>query len=76
MIEVKNQLVTIRQFAATQTAFTEGAIRHLIFNESENGLKESGALLRLGRRIYIDPQKWFDWIIASNGKDFLGGNND
>jgi hypothetical protein len=40
-------------------AFTVGGLRHQIFNEEKNGLKESGAIIRLGKKILVDEVKYF-----------------
>jgi hypothetical protein len=37
-------------------------LRHQIFNEEKNGLKESGAIIRLGKKILVDEVKFFAWI--------------
>lgn len=55
-------LRTVHQFCRENNAFTEGGIRWLIFNEENNGLKESGAIYRVGRRVYVNPHKFFGWI--------------
>jgi len=55
-------LRTISQFCEENDAFTEGGIRWLIFNEDKNGIKEAGAVYRLGRRVYINPEKFLAWI--------------
>ncbi len=36
-----------------------GGLRHLIFNEGTNGF--SGCLVRVGRRVLIDEDKFFQW---------------
>jgi len=38
------------------------AIRHNIFFEDTNGLKESGAIVRNGERILIHEKRFFAWI--------------
>lgn len=65
-------LLTVRQFSDKHQAFTQGAIRNLIFlAESRktsksiirgNGLKV--ALVRIGRKLLIDEVKFFQWIDA------------
>ena len=67
-----SQLHTVKQFALAYPAFTELAMRNLIFKAgkrssskgeiSGNGLLESGAIIRLGRRILIDEQAFFAWV--------------
>lgn len=63
-------LLTVRQFSDKHPAFTQGAIRNLIFLAENrktsrgiiqgNGLKI--ALLRIGRKLLIDETKFFQWI--------------
>jgi hypothetical protein len=53
---------TIKQFCERHPAFTEGGIRHNIFHEKTNGLKKSGAIVRNGRRVLINEQKFFAWL--------------
>jgi len=63
-------LLTVRQFSDKHPAFTQGAIRNLIFlSESRktskgiiagNGLNV--ALVRIGRKLLIDEEKFFQWI--------------
>ena len=53
---------TVKQFCGENPAFPEGGVRWQIFNENINGLKESGAIARLGRRVYINVPLYFSWI--------------
>lgn len=55
---------TIRQFVRENDAFTEGGLRWQIFNAETNGLAGTGAIVRIGRRVYVDPEKFFRWIDA------------
>ena len=59
-------LYTVNQLAEKHQALTQGGIRWDIFNEDENGLKESGAIMRHGRKVLIDEALYFSWI---TGKD-------
>lgn len=56
------QLMTIRQFVSANPAFTLGGIRNYIFFEEVNGLKTSGAIQRIGKKILINVDKFFDWV--------------
>lgn len=68
-------LLTVRQFSDKHPAFTQGAIRNLIFlAESRktsrgiiigNGLNI--ALIRIGRKLLIDEAKFFQWIDEQQG---------
>lgn len=68
-------LLTVRQFSEAHAAFSQGAIRNLIFlseprktslgNLPGNGL--SIALVRIGRKILLDEAKFFEWIDLQQG---------
>jgi hypothetical protein len=53
---------TVKQFCHKYPAFTEGGIRDRIFHADSNGLKKFGAILRNGRRVLIDEEKFFNWL--------------
>ncbi|MEI6270543.1 MAG: hypothetical protein WCP01_16830 [Methylococcaceae bacterium] len=59
-------LSTVNQFTTKHPAFTLGGLRSLIFNEKTNGLKSSGAVVRIGRKVLIDDAKFFAWIESQN----------
>ncbi|MEW8506892.1 MAG: hypothetical protein AB2598_09295 [Candidatus Thiodiazotropha sp.] len=58
---------TIKQFVKDHPAFTEGGIRYEIFNCEINGLRESGAILRNGRKLLIHVPRYFRWLDEKNG---------
>lgn len=60
-------LLTVRQFAEKHPAFPASGIRWQIFHEGTNGLRDSGAILRVGRKVLIDEARFFGWIDARNG---------
>jgi len=55
---------TVKQFVNKHPAFTEGGIRFQIFHAKSNGLKESGAIVRMGRKVLINEEKYFAWLEA------------
>lgn len=59
-------LNTVKQHASKHPAFTEGAVRMYIFNENQNGLAAAGAIVRIGRKVLIDEEKFFAWIESQN----------
>jgi hypothetical protein len=61
-------LSTVKQFPAKYPAFTTGGLRSLIFNENSNGLANSGGIVRIGRKVLIDEDKFFAWVVAQNTK--------
>jgi hypothetical protein len=42
-----------------------GGLRHLIFNAKSNGFDK--VVRRVGRRVLIDEQAFFDWVNAREG---------
>ena len=62
---MNQHLSTVRRLAEKNPdAFTEPALRWMIFRSAENGLEESGAIVRVpgSRRILIDVDKFFGWL--------------
>jgi hypothetical protein len=69
-----HRLFTVARFAAKHDTFiTQPALRNLILNAEDrfnsrgeripgNGLLAAGAIVRLGRRVYIDEEKFFRWL--------------
>lgn len=69
--EIKNQitvpnLMTVRQFAENFPAFSTGAIRNYIFFEESNGLQVNKVIKRVGKKILIDVERFFQWIDNQN----------
>jgi hypothetical protein len=58
---------TVKQFCQQHPAFSSSSIRSLIFNEHTNGLAKSGAIVRIGRKVLINEEKFFGWVEAQNG---------
>ena len=58
-------LLTVKQLALQQPALNVGGIRWAIFNENSNGLADSGAVVRVGRRVLIDPALFMAWMRTS-----------
>jgi hypothetical protein len=61
-------LLTVVQFSQKHPAFPIGGLRYRIFHERTNGLAESGAIIRIGRKVLIDEAKFFDWVVLENKK--------
>ena len=66
-----------RQFAERNPAFSQAAIRNLIFKADPghsskgdipgNGLIEAGAIIRIGRKVLIDEACFFEWVESQQG---------
>lgn len=62
---MQRNLKTVAAFAA-DTPFTESQVRWWIFNADNNGLGDAGAVVRIGRRVYLDADAFDRWIDAQN----------
>jgi hypothetical protein len=51
---------------ATKGPFSEGQLRWWIFNKENNGLAAADAVCYIGRRIYLDEDRFDDWIESQN----------
>jgi hypothetical protein len=60
--------LTVTQFCDIHKAFKIGGVRSIIFNEHQNGLAESGAIVRIGRKVLVNQNKFFDWLQSQNSK--------
>jgi hypothetical protein len=58
-------LITVRQLVE-RSPFTEGQLRFWIFEAPRNGLAEVGAVVRVGRRVYVDIDAFDRWIDRQN----------
>ena len=59
-------LKTVQQFSQDNPAFPIGGVRDKIFKQERNGFK--GAFPKVGRRVYVDEDKFFEAIDKLNGK--------
>jgi hypothetical protein len=57
---------TVSQFVEQNPAFNTGGLRALIFNEHQNGLAQSGSIIRIGRKVLINTDKFYAWIESQN----------
>jgi len=55
-------LKSVSQFCEAFPAFSTGSIRNILFYEEKNGLASAGAVKRLGAKILIDCDKFFQWL--------------
>jgi hypothetical protein len=61
-------LLTVRQFSQKHLAFPEGGLRFRIFNAEANGMKSAGVLVRNGRRVLIDEERFFEWLCSRDAQ--------
>ncbi|WP_367025678.1 hypothetical protein ABZN20_14310 [Methylococcus sp. ANG] len=58
-------LFTVRQFSERNPAFSQSALRAIIFNARHNGF--APAIKRVGRKILLDEAEFFAVIDRQNG---------
>ena len=61
-------LLTVIQFSTKHSFATRGVLRFQIFNARENGLEKTGAIVRIGRRVLVNEEKYFAWIESQQDK--------
>lgn len=62
-----NSLKTLEQFTSDEgQAFTVPALRWLIFNEDANGARELLVFPKIGRRRYVNPDRFFLFVELQN----------
>ncbi len=71
---IKRNLQTIAAVAAS-TPFSEGQLRWWIFSAASNGLDRADAVVRVGRRVYIDIDRFNDWIEQQNQRPAFNGSH-
>ena len=64
---MKRNLKAVTPFAV-ESPFSENQIRWWIFNAATNGLSAQDAIIRVGRRVYIDVDAFDRWIEAQNAQ--------
>ena len=81
MAQRQPQLRTVKQFAEAHPAFSEGSLRWLIFKagspqmvSDDQSAALNDALIRIGRRVLIDEDKFFEWV--RRGSQFQQSRTD
>jgi len=54
------KLMTVDQFSKKHPAFSVPGLRHYIHLEKQNGF--DAVVVRVGRRVFIDEEKFFEWV--------------
>jgi hypothetical protein len=75
-IEQRPSYKTVEQFSKDNQCFTPSSLRNLIFKADErlstngvitgNGLLEVGAIVRVGRKVLINEDRFYQWIESQN----------
>ena len=59
------ELKTVRDFAGSGP-FSESQLRWWILHADANGLTAAAAVVRVGRRVYLDVDGFDRWLVAQN----------
>ena len=59
-------LLSVRDFSKKHPFMSESALRFLLY-KNEDGLED--CLVRVGRRVYINEKKFFDFLIPQKEKE-------
>ena len=62
---IETDLISVNDFADKYPTFTKGTLRAYIFNAEKNGFNE--VIRRIGSRVYIKENSFFQWIEKING---------
>jgi hypothetical protein len=57
-------LYTVRDLARVEPALTVGGLRDDLFHRTTNGLQQSGAVIRRGRRLLIHRETYMQWLMS------------
>lgn len=60
-----NKLIPVPHWNRHHDWPPQGGLRHLIFHENENGFHK--CVKRVGRRVLIDEQAFFEWVSEQGG---------
>ncbi|MGY6275707.1 hypothetical protein ACW73I_09170 [Methylomonas sp. MgM2] len=62
-------ITTVKDFVALYPdLFTERQINWLIKTRNKNGLQQFDAILKVGRRLYIDKTNFLNWFLSQREK--------
>jgi len=64
MIPHKQRLFTVKQAVEAGLYPSERGLRWLLFKAEQNGL--SKAVRRIGRRVFIDVEEYYEWVELQN----------
>jgi hypothetical protein len=62
IIQKLNDLITVEELVKKHPRLTIGGVRWWLFNRNKNGLADSGAIIKMARKLFIDEIKFIDWL--------------
>ncbi|MDD3576651.1 MAG: hypothetical protein PHT38_07175 [Halothiobacillus sp.] len=67
-----SKLKTVPQFCESNPAFTVGGIRHIQFTLGDE-LAKAGAVVRFGRKLLIDEDRFIEFVRTGKAAKIAGG---
>lgn len=61
-------LFTINGFCKKHSFLTPSALRNKIFYSTQNRMDEFKVVMKLGKRVYINENNFFNWLSAVSGE--------
>ena len=59
-------LDSVDTLVSKHPGIAKGTVKRWLFDRNSNGLAESGALIKFGRRIFIKESKFLEWMESHN----------
>jgi hypothetical protein len=63
-------LSPVKTFSAKYPGFPEGGVRHAIFHGDENGLEKTRTVVRDGRKVLINEERYFLLLEIKNSGEY------
>jgi hypothetical protein len=61
-------ILTIKQFVEKHKFISYAGLQNQLFHRQTNGLNVSGAIIKLGKRVLINEEKFFEWLNTYKAK--------
>jgi hypothetical protein len=59
-------LLTVTQFVEKYQFLSNAALRNHIFYSDQNGMDDFNVITKIGKRIYIEENNFFNWVEFKN----------
>ena len=57
-------IMTIEQIAKTTPGLCPRAIRNILIERNRNGLSSTGSVIKVGKKIWLDQEKFMAWFFS------------
>ena len=59
-----SKIKTVSQFLEITPSLTSGQFKSWIFDERRFGLRAAGAVFKIGKKLFVNPEKFNEWLAA------------